>query len=111
MITGARRGKRVKAALAPNQRLWICYDRSITEEGGRWVARSNVVGFAAYGGSKAAALGRLQKGIVFIVDSLRSRRGKEGVLAWLDSRDIRHSLSWEEIAELGEDERIATVRV
>ena len=57
------------------------------------------MGFAAYGYSRGSALRRLHKGIISIVESLRGRRGEEGILTWLDARDIRYSFSSEAIAD------------
>ena len=101
MIRRLRKDRVVKKSSAPKRVLSFWFDRTITKEDGKWVARSHLVRFAAYGDSKASALGRLQRGIEFIVNSLGNRRGAEEVLAWLDSHDITHSFSSEAITEDG----------
>ena len=110
MVGSLRKGTIVKASSASKRNLSIWFERSITGQDGRWVARNQMMGFAAYGASKESALRRLHKGITFKINSLGNRLGTEGVLAWLDSRDIRYSFSSEAIADHGEEEMRVSVR-
>ena len=93
MVTRATKRRVVHVSSWSDRILPFWYDRTITKEDGKWVARSHLVRFSAYGHTKASAVGRLHKGIVFIVNSLEIRRGAEGIRAWFDSRNIMHSIS------------------
>ena len=82
-----------EASFASDRILFFRYDRTITKGNGRWMAKSPIVGFAAYGRKREDDVFRLHKGITVIVNSLRYRRGLDGVSDLLDSRDISYSFS------------------
>ena len=55
----------------PNTFLSFRYDRTLTQEGSRWVAKSHALGFAGYGATKVEALRRLYDDITVMVNAVR----------------------------------------
>ena len=106
MVTRAKKSRVVSAASWSAGILPFWYDRTVTKEDGTWVAKSHLVRFSAYGHTKASAVGRLHKGIVFIVNSLGNRRGAAGIRAWLDARGIGQSFPSGAIADDGAEDSL-----
>ena len=82
----------------PNTFLSFRYDRTLTQEGSRWVAKSHALGFAGYGATKVEALRRLYDGITVTVNAVSDEGGLLAVREWVDASEIRHFISSDDIA-------------